>query len=535
MRQPAEDLNRSLGPQLIDWAEHFLVHGPGDLQGEPLKFDNDFYRFVARMYALDTAGRRLYTEAFLSRAKGCAKSELAGCACCWEFIGPCRFDHWAVAGEVSYWGYEYAEGEPVGRPVVDPFIRILATEEDQTGNTYDNVAYMLEHLCKGPGAFHFPKIDYGRSWQSSTRVFLQGGGEIRPSTAGAASKDGGKETFCVADETHLYVTTELRKMFEVVTRNMGSKRKLSEPHMLQTSTMYAPGEDSIAERTHVAHESGTLKGVLFDHVQGPEVKNMRHTNVLREALRIAYRDRPWIDYERLIALAQDPRTAVSDVLRYCLNRPTVPENAWIDPDSVKAATVTETEPGDSIPPAGSTIAMGFDGSISEDWTALTGCELHTGRVFVIDYWDPDASGEIDQDDVDAAVDWAFKEYDVVLFYGDPARWGSWLAGWARRYGTKIVREFWTHRETEMARATLELHTAIITRQVSLADQPMMRRHFLNARKRRHPAGILIKKDRPNSPRKIDIAVSAILAYAARNKALAAGLGKRRSGKVVVYT
>jgi hypothetical protein len=34
---------------------------------------------------------------------------------CFEALGPCRFDHWAEAGEVSDWGYEYEEGEPVGR------------------------------------------------------------------------------------------------------------------------------------------------------------------------------------------------------------------------------------------------------------------------------------------------------------------------------------------------------------------------------------------------------------------------------------
>lgn len=530
-RREPEDLSRSLGPQLIHWAEHFLVHGPGDLQGEPLKFDNDVCRFVARQYALKEDGRKLYREAFYSRAKGCAKSELAGAEVCWEFIGPARFDHWAEAGEVSYWGYEFAEGEPVGRAVISPFIRVLATEEEQTGNTYDNVAFMLWTIAQSEHAGLFPKIDIGREWQSSTRVFLEGGGEIRPSTAGAASKDGGKETFAVADETHLYITRELRRMFETVQRNTG-KRKMSEPHMLQTSTMYAPGEDSIAERTHLAWEAGTLRGVLFDHVQGPKV-NLRHTNKLREALKIAYGFRPWIDYEAKIELAQDPRTDQADTFRYALNRPTVAQNAWLDPESVKRCVLAD---GPDFPERKTKITMGFDGSLTEDHTALVGCDLITGHIFVIEHWDPaDFGGEIDPEDVDAAVRWAFKEYDVVLMFADPARWGSWVALWARELGAKIVREFWTHRETEMARATEELHEAIVTGQITLADQPTMRRHLLNARTKKHAAGTLIRKEHKGSEKKIDIAVAMILAYAARNKALAAGLGKRRSGKVVVYT
>lgn len=530
-RRPTEDLSRSLGPQLIHWAETFLPHGPGDLQGLPLTFDNDVCRFVARQYALDEDGRKLYREAFYSRAKGCAKSELAGAEVVWEFIGPCRFDHWAEPGEVSYWGYEYAPGEPVGRPVVSPFIRVLATEEEQTGNTYDNVAFMLDTLNKGDHTHLFPKIDIGRSWQASTRVFLEGGGEIRPSTAGAASKDGGKETFAVADETHLYVTGELRRMFQTVQRNTG-KRKQSEPHLLQTSTMYAPGEDSIAERTHKAFEEGALPGVLFDHVQGPKV-NLRHTNKLREALKISYGFRPWIDYEALVALAQDPRTEESEVFRYWLNRPTVAENAWLDPESVKRCVRLD---GADFPAAKTAITLGFDGSLTDDWTALVGTELISGHTFVIEFWRPDYyGGEIDPADVDDAVRWAFTQWNVVLMYADPAHWGSWVALWARELGDKIVREFWTHRETEMARATEEMHTAIVSGQITLADQPTMRSHFLHCRRRRHAAGTLVRKEHRGSANKIDIAVAAILAYAARNKALAAGLGKRRSGKVVVYT
>lgn len=525
-----EDLNRSLGPQLIDWAECFLVHGPGDLQGEPLKLDNDFYHFVTRQYALDTDGRRIYGEAFLSRPKGCAKSEIAGIEVCWELLGPCRFDHWAKDGEVSYWGYEYELGEPVGRPVVDPFIRCLATEEEQTGNTYDNVVFMLEHIQRNY-AEYFPAIDLGRGAQTSTRVYLEGGGEVRPSTSGAESKDGGKETFAVADETHLYITNKLRKMFETVQRNTG-KRKLSEPHMLQTSTMYAPGEDSIAERTHRAFEDGTLKNVLFDHVQGPKVQ-LRHTNKLREALKVSYRDRPWVDYEAIIRLAQDPRTAESDIYRYFLNRPTVSENAWLDPESVNACVLFNSK---NLPKKGSTITLGFDGSLSEDWTALVGCALQTGHLFIVDFWNPeDSDGEINPEDVDDAVRWAFKQWNVVLMYADPARWQGWLGFWARDLGVKVVREYWTHRETEMARSTLELNEAILTNQVTLEDQPMLRVHITNARTRKHPAGTLIRKEHPKSANKIDIAMAAILAYAARNKALAAGLGKRRSNRVVVYT
>jgi len=56
------------------------------------------------------------------------------------------------------------------------------------------------------------------------------------------------------------------------------------------------------------------------------------------------------------------------------------------------------------------------------------------------------------------------------------------------------------------------------------------RHVLNARKRAVRSGDVITKDRHNSPRKIDAAVAATLAYEARADAIAAGeLVPKRSG------
>jgi hypothetical protein len=207
----------SLGWQVVDWAEAMLCHGPGDLAEDALELDDELVAFIVGAYAIDPAtGARLVREAVLSRAKGRAKSELAAIIVCAEALGPVRFDHWAKAGERSWWGYEYEEGEPVGRRVKSPFVRVLATEEGQTGNTYDNVHLML---TKGAIATTMPDIDVGL-----TRTLIPGGGKIEPCTAGAASKDGGKETFAVADEIHLYILPGLRSMYRTVSRNLTKRR-----------------------------------------------------------------------------------------------------------------------------------------------------------------------------------------------------------------------------------------------------------------------------------------------------------------------
>ena len=183
----------TLGWTVIDWIENYLVHGPGDIQGDPIKLDLEECAWLCWVYRVqpqwldpDTLnparGRRLVHRAVYSRSKGMRKSELGGMVAVAEALGPVRCD-----------GFD-SRGDPVGIPVTYPFVRIIATEEDQSSNIYDNVTYMLEHGEVG-NAY---SVDYGRSIQSSTRVFLKGvgGGEIVPSTSGDASKDGGKESSC---------------------------------------------------------------------------------------------------------------------------------------------------------------------------------------------------------------------------------------------------------------------------------------------------------------------------------------------------
>ena len=230
----------TLGWGVVDWIESRLCHGPGDVQGEAIELDDEWVQVILDLYRLYPdghvrAGQRVVTYGLVSLPKGWAKSEVAGMLVCAEFAGPVRFDRWDPD----------APGGCIGKRVVYPFIRCLATEETQTGETYLNVVVMLEHaMDRFPD--EFPDIDVG-----ATRVHLGKGGrdgEIRPCSAGAASKDGGKETFAVADEPHLYKLPELRSMHKTVRRNC-RKRKSAQPWMLATTTMFEPGEQSALQGT----------------------------------------------------------------------------------------------------------------------------------------------------------------------------------------------------------------------------------------------------------------------------------------------
>jgi hypothetical protein len=521
-------VRRSLGYSLISWIEFYLVHGPGDVAGTPIALDDEFAGFIATVYGVDGNGRRRYDEAFLSRPKGRAKSELAGMLSVAEALAPVRFDHWAERGEVSPWGYQYVPGEPVGAPVRFPFIRCLATEEGQSGNTYDNVAFMIARLTESHGAL-FPGIDLGRNANTSTRIFLPDGGEIRPSTASSAAKDGGKESFAVFDETHLFVMPELRNMYEMVGRNL-TKRKVAEPWGLQTSTMYSPGDLSIAELTHKAHEDGTARRLLFDHRCGPEV-DLDDLDALVAGLREAYGPASsWIDLERIAGKIQDPRTDPADAFRYYLNRPHAGAMDAIDGAAwdAAAAPTEQLRPGDAI-------ALGFDGSRSRDATALIACRLSDGHLFTLGIWVPaDYPDErVPRVEIDRMVTDTFAGYAVAYLFADPYRWQDYLDSWAGRWPKRIV-EYPTNSERRMDAAVERFLTAFRGGELSHDGHEVLAAHAKSAAlakgKKKPPrpdeeAGLsdrYLRVVKKKDGRLIDGFVAAILAYTARGQAIEDG-------------
>lgn len=534
---PDHDRTRSLGWFAIWFVENFCVHGPGDVQGERVELDDEFAGFIIDSYALDEAGRRLYDSAFLSRAKGRAKSELAGFIVLFEAFGPARFDHWAVAGEtMEFKGqtYHFEEGEPVGRLVHTPVIRCLATEESQAGNTYDNVHF---NLTEGPLSEGLPNNAAGL-----TRIFIPGGGEIIPSTASDSSKDGGKETMVVFDETHLYHKPELRRMYATVRRNL-AKRKQSEPWSLETSTMYLPGEESVAEETHKlakAIEEGKTKRsrLLFDHREANADIDMSNEDEVREGLKESYGPFAAVmDIDRIIAEIFDPRNAPQDSRRYYFNQPTSSRDAWISAPEWGGCLNTEktVEKGDAI-------TLGFDGSRKRsrgiaDATALIGCRVSDGHVFQIRVWEqPDGPAgddwEVPVVEVDAEVRRAFADYNVVGMFADPAKWESYIAQWEADFGKKLkVKstlkhpiEWWMSggRSYLVVRALEQFYAAVSQKEITHDGSRALSRHILNARRRAGRNGVQIYKEHPDSPNKIDAAVAAVLAYECRLQALAKG-------------
>jgi len=522
----------SLGYELVDWITAYCCHGPGDVQGDPVELDDEWFDFLVETYRIDpTTGRRVYDEAVLSRPKGRAKSELAGFVGVAEAFGPVRFDGWN------------ADGQPVGRPVRSPLIKCLATEESQAGNTFENIAWIAGEWGPDVHPEVYAGVSGSRRYQSATALYLPHGGEIRACTSGNASKDGGKETWVCADETHLYVLPELKGMYATVWRNLG-KRKIAQPWGMQTTTMYRLGEQSVAEETLTAWRKGELGArVLVDH---REAKGKVNSETLRDAeytmaqlVDVYGPAAAWHDMERKYADMRDPRICRDDAeaARYFLNRGIPSADGWIGLDVIRRQQLV-----DVVAP-GTAIALGFDGSLNDDSTVLIGSRMTDGFLFPVGIWErpPGREGvgwEVPRDEVLAAFREAFGRYQVIRAYCDPHEWRSDIDTLAGELGVERVISWETRRDVQMAAALDRLHTDLTTGAVFQSGDPRFVEHFGNAYVRMRGAHRLVRKERDGSPRKIDSVVGAALAYEARADAIEAGLNRktltRVTGKVRGY-
>jgi hypothetical protein len=523
IQAPDHNRDRSLGWLAVAWLEFFTVHGRGDVQGDAVEHGDELTGFLVDCYAVtrDPAASNcslLYDSAFLSRPKGCDKSGLAARIGLFEALGPCRLEGWARGDEVLVdpWGlgfeYRYAPGEPMGKPVRAPFLRCMATEEGQTGNVYDSIYY---NLTEGP-LQDVPGVDAGL-----TRVLLHyNGGEIRPSTAANASKDGGIETWVDFDETHLYKTPELRRMHATVTRNLRKRKRTAGTWYLETTTMFAAGEDSVAEETyklaeHIREGQARRQRLLYDHRWG-ECEDLADEPALREAITDAYGDAiVWNDLDGLVDEFYDPRKTTTDSRRFFLNARSSAADAWLVEHEWSGCF-----DGDRLVADGDVITLGFDGSRARahgvtDATALIACRVSDGHVFEplerVRVGAEDSDGRpatgwrVPTAEVERAVAACFRRYTVVGFFADPAKWESYVAAWEAKYGprmkVKATREhpieWWMTggRSQLIVKALEEFHNAVIDREMTHDGAYALTRHVLNARRRATRAGCRSRRKR----------------------------------------
>jgi len=498
----------TLGPEVCDFIEDLLVHGPGDVLGDPVELTDEIRAFVYRSYEVydrghELAGRRRFKREVLSRRKGVGKTEIAAWVAIAEMdpTAPVRCDGWRK---------QDGEWVPVGRPVRDPYIPMVATTEQQT----DDLAYgAVRAILTNDDCKLVNDYDVGLDRVLHARA----PGEIKPLASAPSARDGARTTFQHFDEPHLFTSERLRKAHATMLRNI-PKRKAADAHSLETTTMYGPGEGSVAEASHryalqVADGAIADARLLFDHRQASERWDLEDEEQLRAAIREASGDAwAFTDVESVIDLYRSPQTDENEWRRYWGNQPRRAATKWTAVTSVWDDRADPTR----VVEGGAEVVLFFDGSYSRDSTALVGCTVEARpHVFVVRAWErpltAGASWRTPRNEVDDEVAEAMQRWTVLELAPDPPGWHREIEDWEHTYGETVVR-FDTNQPSRFGPACDSFEKAVAGDELTHDNAEVLKRHLENAVPVKRRGYVVVTKASADSPDKIDVAVGAIGAH-----------------------
>lgn len=525
----------TLGPLVCDWIEEHLVFGPGDLRGEPAVIDDEKRALIYRMYEVfprehEQAGRRRFKRCAISLRKGSAKTEFAAWIAAAELHpdAPVRCVGWDYNKKTKLW-------EPQGGGVTDPYIPLVAYTEEQSEDLAYGALRVILQLSSVADDF-----DIGLE-----RILRRkGGGKAVGLATAPDARDGARTTFQHFDETHRFTLPRLVKAVQTMLANI-PKRKLADAWSLETTTAPEPGAGSVAEATMeyaraVADGSVSDSRLFFFHREAGDSHDLATEDGVRAAVIEASGPvAVWSDIDSIVEQWRDPTTDRTYFERVWLNRLVKASSQAFDVERWKTlARVSPVKPGDLI-------TLGFDGAQFRDSSALVATHVESGFQWVAGVWECPPVREdwqVPAEDVDRVVQQCFADYSVWRMYADPPYWQSWLKKWAGQFGEDKVIEWWTNRRRPMAAALENFVTSIAEGLISHDGDKTLLRHLGNSR-RDEQGGLrdedgkplwLIRKERPDSPHKIDVAMAAVLSWEARNDAIKAGATNQPTYQVLFY-
>lgn len=512
----------TLGYTVIDWIEDSCAVPDRHVVGEPLRLTTWQKRHLLWQYRLWPDARVdpdrpsspfMYYGSYLVKPQKAGKGPFSAARICAQAAGPVLFAGWDSAGE------------PVGMPWATPHIQVTAISEDQAANIWRALLPMIEL-----GAVSADITDVGLQ-----RINLRGGGLIEPVTASALSRLGQRITYVEQDETQSWTERNSgHKLADNQRRNLaGTGGRWS-----ATGNAWDPSERSVMQLDYEARQAG----VYFDYTE-PLPGSWANKRERRRILRHAYADSPWVDLDRVeadcerLASKGDPGQAE----RYFGNRVVAGASKAFDIEAYKALYADGGIAG------GRDVTLGFDGALTNDATGLVATDIRTGHTVVVAWWmrpvtiPEDEDWSVPIDELDEAVEFAFTFWKVWRMYGDPPHYREDLSRWAGQFGHDRVVEWWTNSRKKMAVTLREFRTSMRPGVMShgpMNDSPeavaahaALVEHIANAVKRMSNMRDdedgsflwLISKESQKSPRKIDLAMAACLAWAARQDAIRAGV------------
>lgn len=515
----------TLGWYILAWAFKYLHQPDGPDAGEPFLFTDEQMRLILWWYAVDTNGRFLFNSGVIRRMKGWGKDPLAAAMCLIELCAPTAFSH-----------FDARTGDAIGKPQPAPWVQVAAVSRDQTRNTFT----LFPTMCS-------PQLitDYGLELHKEI-IHKKSGGRIEAVTSSPKSLEGGRSHFVIMNETQFWLENNNgHEMAGAIQGNVakgrgGSFRRLS------ICNAHRPGEDSIAEHDYEAFEKimggeSNFSKFFYDALEAPADTDINDYSSLSHGLTVARGDSTWLDVPRLVEEIADPRTVVSEARRKYLNQIVAAEDAWLTPWEWDSIGVPQLRLHD-----GDMITLGFDGSRGQDHTALVACRVDDGAIFALNVWNPDSypNKKIPTVAVDKAVREAFARYDVVSFRADVKEFESYIDQWSADFrkdlvvkasaGNLIAYDMRTKGKKDFLEECERFKNAVLDRGIKHDGNRVLRQHILNARQRPSDTYDLvgIGKESRQSPHKIDAAVTAVLAFGARQEYLMTKYNRKKSLEII---
>lgn len=198
------------------------------------------------------------------------------------------------------------------------------------------------------------------------------------------------------------------------------------------------------------------------------------------------------------------------------------------------------------PPEGTGVCGGFDGSESDDLTAIK-LETREGYIFTPRYgpdrlptiWNPKRwpGNRIPRGQVRAAWTEIRETYDLRRAYCDPGfhdetSWETEIEEWALEWGDEVFVSFPTTSEQRMYAAIRRFESDL--RWLTHDGCPITETHMRNARRIMNRSGRRYRLGKPAHHQKIDAAVTTVLAHEAAADERAAGWPESVDTSVLVF-
>lgn len=418
---PVVGARYSLGREACRWIQASLAVPDGKRYGLPIRLSTRQAQFLISLFEFEWTGtgwRRVIDRAFDVEPKGVGKSPAAAMVAAFVAIGP------SVPHDLDgRW--------LVGRPDPTALVQVFANSERQGKRTiWTPLTSMLRNGRLADDVF------IGKTFVEAGHSY------VHYEAASADSAEGPRVNLAICEETQYWRSVDMWNLWETIRRNIGKK----DGFILAPTNAPARGGGSVADDQISVAERGGVDAdellVFFPQAttKVPDLRGDDNKPAVMAALTEVYGSEAsdpksgWVDldvaYRKLVGGKERAGR------RYYLNEMSEDEGRLVRAPRFDFLA----RPGVKIPP-GQFVVLGFDGSESEDATALVAVSCtEPPHAETVGIWakPPGVAKEdyrIPKAEVRAALELCRERWRVELLVGDPSiSWKSFFTDFAEQWG-----------------------------------------------------------------------------------------------------